>query len=456
VVLPLFLFAVLDNGLSRADGVFRSLVQRGIPSVTYAIVRDGRVIKTNSFGYANLEDKTPARRDTVYEIGSMTKQFTAASVLMLVDEGKVKLDDPIGTYLRDIPETWKPLTVRRLLSHTAGLKDYLASYDPGRSDYVSYDSIFTKVGPYALDFPAGSSWSYSNTGYLVASLLVERISGEKLGDFMKKRIFTPLGMTQTRTSDPTKVIKNRARGYGLGPKEYSNTLPINPSLAGGAGNLVSTVDDLAKWSGALYNGKLLKPESRREFWAPVPLTSGKSSGYALGWFLETASGKTLFEHGGNTLGFSSEIFNIPDAKESIIVLTNAGGIGPKNEARLITGILHPEFDLSTKRGQDPNPRRSLEMMVTFRKFAKGNYDMSLFEPSMAQMMSTVRGTAVRAGFAQFAKILKSWSYIDGEPFEGDWLSRYAINLQGGTAYLEVRWTPQNKLASFTQVYSELK
>jgi D-alanyl-D-alanine carboxypeptidase len=440
--------------LSRADAILKGLVARGVPGLTYAIVKDGRVVAANAFGYANLETRSPAKRDTAYEIGSMTKQFTAACVLMLADEGKVKLDDPIGNYLRDLPEKWKPLTVRRLLSHTAGLKDYLGSYDPGRTDYVSYDSIFAKVGGYPLDFAPGASWSYSNTGYIVASLLVERVSGEKLGAFMKKRIFDPLKMTHTRTSDPTAVIPNRAEGYGIGAKEYTNTLPINPSLAGGAGNLISTVDDLAKWSNALYNGKLLKPESRKEFWADVPLTNGKPSGYALGWFIHPANGRNLVEHGGNTLGFSSEIFNIPEAKESIIILTNGGGLAPANEARRIAGLLHPEYDLSTAHQTDPNPRRSLEMIITMRKFSKGIYDFGIFDPSMVDMMGTLRGNGMRQGLGLIAKALQSWDYVSGEATDGDWLATYVFRVKGGAAYIQVRWTPENKMASFAQVYSE--
>jgi len=441
--------------MDLADQTIESMVkQQGVPGVSYAIVRDGRIVRSGAYGEVNLELHSPATRDSVYEIGSMTKQFTAACVLMLVDEGKISLDDPVGKHLKDIPELWKPLTIRAILSHTAGLAEYIESFDQGRADFVQYDTIFAKVGKYPLDFQPGESWSYSNTGYIVASLLVERVSGQKLPDFMKKRIFTPLGMTHTGTSDPTTVIPNRARGYQGGAKGYANAVPISPSLSGGAGNLVSTVGDLAKWSGALYAGKLLKKESMAAYMTSVHLNSGKDSKYAFGWFVHNDHGQKLIEHGGNTLGFSSEIFNISAYRESVIILTNLGGIAPANAARRIAGLLHPEYDLSSRHVTDPKPSRSLALVVTLRNFSRNNFDLSLFDSAMQAMMGTSRGLGLRQGLANFGKIIKKWDYVDGEMVDGVEIARYRFKVGNADVFFEVGWSKDDKVVSFDQEYIE--
>jgi hypothetical protein len=154
------------------------------------------------------------------------------------------------------------------------------------------------------------------------------------------------------------------------------------------------------------------------------------------------------------LGFSSNITNIPAYRESIIVLTNAAGLGPKTQIRHAVGVLHPEFDLSQRKGTDPYPRQSLEMFVTMRKFAKGKYDLGIFDPGMKDMLGTLRGAAVRAAFGQIGKAVKSWDYIEGDRSNGDWISRYRFRIGGATAYVEVLWTPEGKMASFDQIYAE--
>jgi len=285
-----FLTATIETKDWNLEAVDRVMAERRkltrTPSVAYAVVRNGKVIHVRAIGDANLETISPAKRETLYEIGSMTKQFTAAGILKLVDEGKVNLDDPISKYLRDLPEGWKKLTIRQCLSHTAGLKDHLVSFSALRTEPVRASDIYAKLGPLKLDFEPGTAWSYSNTGYVVATEIIESVSGETYGKFLKTKVFDPLGMKHTTVSDPDRMIPNRVRGYQLTANGYRNAPVINPTLASGAGNLLSTVDDLARWEAALETGKILKPETMKAFLEPVNLTSGRSSGYSLGWFIK--------------------------------------------------------------------------------------------------------------------------------------------------------------------------
>jgi len=445
---------VCAHAADSVDDILKQTMAQGkIPGLTYAVVKNGRVVKAGALGSANLETLVPARRDTVYEIGSMTKQFTAACVLMLVDEGKLSLDDPIGKYVKDLPDIWKDISIRRLLSHTAGVKDYLGSFSISRTEYVRPEAIVEKVGAAPLDFQPGEGWSYSNTGYLLATLLVEKVSGEPLADFMKERIFKPLAMSHTGPSNPDTVIPNRARGYAWNGKAYLNTPAINPSLGTGAGFLVSTVDDLARWDAALLQGKLLKPETMAEYTKAVPLNNGNSSHYALGWFIHSDRGVSLVEHGGNTAGFSAEIYRVPSAKTSVILLTNAAGQGLAGTARQIVDTYIPSLNIETRNEVDPDPKRTLEMLVTFRQMARGRYDFGMFTPEMRNMIGTMRGASLRTGFAQLGKIIQTVRYLDGEPSGPNRVARYAFLGKGGHAvYMEVTWTPDGLISGFDSIY----
>jgi CubicO group peptidase (beta-lactamase class C family) len=454
LTLPAISWSAGASKIDKVDALMQLYVrQSAIPSLTYSIVEDGKVVRVASYGYADLENQVKASRQSRYEIGSMTKQFTAAGIFLLQQEGKLSVEDRLDKHLKNLPETWKSITIHQCLSHTAGLKDYLATFSALRTDPVAADDIIKRMGTMTLDFTPGSAWSYSNTGYLLMAQLIEAKSGQKYPQFLTERIFKPLGMTSTSASDPDVVIPNRARPYAFTGKAFTNRPVINPSLAKGAGELVSTVDDLTKWASELDHPKILKPESVAAMQTAFVFNNGRKAGYGTGFFLHRDRGREIIEHGGNTTGMSSEIFRVPSKKLTMIVLTNASGIAPAQTCREALGILDPSWNPLVRTETDPNERRSLELMVTFRKWARGNFDNSAFSPEMMSMLNTTRGLAVRQAFQIFGKMAKTYRYLDGEDYDGHRFDRYAMQIGAVEVPLEFEFDANGKVVSMEQIHA---
>ena len=241
---------------STTDGVdafVQGLMQkRHIPGVSVAVVHDGSVVLEKGYGLANLELGVPATENTVYQLASVTKTFTATAVMMLVQEGKLALDDKITERLPDLPTAWQKVTIRHLLSHTSGIKSYTSVRDfhkTSRKDYAQRE-LLDLVAKEPLEFTPGEKWNYSNTGYFLLGMLIEKVGGKPYGEFMAERIFKPLNMAHTRANDLRAIIPNRAQGYEWNGKELRNGEYVSPSQPFAAGMLVSNVSDLVKWDAA--------------------------------------------------------------------------------------------------------------------------------------------------------------------------------------------------------------
>jgi CubicO group peptidase (beta-lactamase class C family) len=278
---------------------------------------------------ANLELQVPVKPETIFQSGSVGKQFTATAVMMLVEEGKIGLEDPLSKFFPDGPATWKQVTIRELLSHTAGFTDYPKNFDM-RKDYTEQDlRKIVEAIPFA--YPPGTKWSYSNLGYLTLGLVIHKVSGEFYGDFLQKRIFKPLAMTSTRIISEADIIPNRAAGYVLVKGEIKNQEWVSPKLNTTAdGSLYFNVLDLAKWDEALYTEKLLKRSSLEQMWTVAKLKNGQpnSGHYGFGWFVQEKNGHPLVEHEGAWQGFETHISRYMDDKLTVVVLTNLGGSKP--------------------------------------------------------------------------------------------------------------------------------
>jgi CubicO group peptidase (beta-lactamase class C family) len=326
------------------DDLVRVEMQRHkIPGLSLAIVKEGKVVKVKGYGLANMELKVPATEHTIYQSGSVGKQFTATLVMMLVEEGKIHLADPVVKYFEEAPESWKAITVRHLLSHTAGISNKLYQQINMRQDY-SDSELVKKIASIPLDFPPGEKWSYSNPGYVLLGILVKRATGRFYGDLLRERVFKPLGMDTARIISEADIIPNRAAGYRLVKGEWKNQEWVSPSLNTTAdGSLYLTVLDMAKWDAALYTEKLLKKASLEEMWTPIKLKSGKTHPYGFGWMLGAIPGRRIIEHGGAWQGFTSHIARYVDKKLTVIVLTNLAGGDPSELARRVAGISEPEL-----------------------------------------------------------------------------------------------------------------
>jgi CubicO group peptidase (beta-lactamase class C family) len=311
------------------DVISGEMAKQHIPGLALSVMRDGAVIKAQGYGLSNVELDVPVKPETIFQTGSVGKQFTATAVMMLVEERKVNLDDPISKYLPGTPATWNAIRVRHLLTHTSGIPDYEADSKKGEAalinlhtDYTE-DDLLRKFETLALDFQPGDSWKYSNTGYVLLGILIHKVTGTFYGDMLQDRIFKPLGMNATRIINEADIIPNRAAGYRLVKGELKNQEWVSPSLNTTAdGALYTNVLDMAKWDAALYTEKLLKRASFGQMWTPVRLNDGRRATYGFGWGVRNVNGHLLYEHGGAWQGFTTNIARYVDDKLTIVILTN--------------------------------------------------------------------------------------------------------------------------------------
>ena len=305
------------------------MARQHIPGVALLVSRNGEPVRAQGFGFSNLELQVPVKPETLFQSGSVGKQFTATALMMLVEERKIGLDDSITKYFPDAPAGWKPVTVRHLLSHTGGFTDYPKNFD-FRKDYGE-DELLKIVEAIPLAFPPGTKWSYSNLGYLTLGILIHRVTGMFYGDMLQARIFRPLGMQTTRIISEADIIPNRSAGYRLVKGELKNQEWVSPVLNTTAdGSLYFSILDLAKWDAALYTEKLLKRSSLDQMWTVVKLNSGQanSGNYGFGWEITGSRGHRLIDHDGAWQGFKTQISRYVDDKLTVVVLANLAEADP--------------------------------------------------------------------------------------------------------------------------------
>lgn len=342
-----FLMILCALRIAHADRidnfVKEELATRRIPGISISVMKNGVIVKAQGYGYSNLEHMVPAKPETIYQSGSIGKQFTATAVMILVEEGRVGLDDPITKYFPDGPDSWKNVKVRHLLSHTGGISNKLYDEINMREDY-SEDQILKKIESMPLDFNAGDQWNYSNPGYVLLGILIHKVTGKFYGDFLQERIFRPLGMTTTRIISEADIIPNRAAGYVIKKGVLRNQEWVAPMINTTAdGSLYFTVLDLAKWDAALYGEKLLKRSNLEQMWTPTKLNDGKVEPYGFGWGFDDIRKHKIIDHGGSWQGFNTYIARYVDDKLTVVVLCNLDGANPGSIAHGIAGLYNPEL-----------------------------------------------------------------------------------------------------------------
>jgi CubicO group peptidase (beta-lactamase class C family) len=329
VVRPVVLLLLLVPVVLRADEVDdyveKQMKSRRLPGLSLAVVKDGKVVKAKGYGFANLELEVPARAETVYQSASVGKQFTSMAVMLLIEDGKLGLEDKASKYLDGAPEAWKEVTVRHLLTHTSGIKNYTSTKIDYHKDYTDAE-LRKLVFALPLDFAPGEKWRYCNTGYLLLGWIIEKASGKFYADYLQERVFKPLEMTTARINSEADIIKNRAAGYREVLFQWKNQDYVSPSLNRTAdGSLVLSVLDMAKWDAALYTERLLKKDRLELLWTPVKLNSGKTSPYGFGWQISEVQGRRCIEHSGGWQGFSTHISRFVDDRLGVIVFVNLDG-----------------------------------------------------------------------------------------------------------------------------------
>jgi CubicO group peptidase (beta-lactamase class C family) len=306
------------------------------------VAKDGAVVFNRAYGYANLEWQVPNTADTRFRIGSVSKQFTAASILLLEERGKLRTDDLVKKHLPDAPPAWDAITIHHVLTHTSGIPNITSFPEFQRIKTLPSrpDQSLARFRDKPLDFPPGEKFSYSNSGYLLLAVLVERASGQTFEAFLQENILGPLGMTHTGSDSFTTIIPNRASGYtptlGARGGPLRNAEYIDMTIPIGGGSLYSTTADLARWAHALFNGTVLSAASLQKMTRPVL----SDYGYAI--VVRSARGRQTFEHTGGIEGFNSILRYFPESKIAVAVLANVNGNLPTTIADRVARLAHGE------------------------------------------------------------------------------------------------------------------
>ncbi|MGE5729613.1 MAG: serine hydrolase domain-containing protein [Gemmatimonas sp.] len=384
---------------ARVDSIAAAvLASTGVPSATVAVVTHGQLAYAQAYGTARLEPRVAATPDMRYGIGSISKQFTAASVLLLQQDGKLSVDDPVSKYIPGLTRG-NEVTIRELLSHTSGYQDFWPQdyVPPAMEKAITPQGILDHWAKQPLDFDPGTQWQYSNTNYEIAALIVEKVSGKPFFQFVRARILDPLGISSAVDFDakgPTSVEPVGYMRYGLGPLRPA--ISTGPGWMYGAGELALTARDLARWDIAMIDQSLLKPESYRAMETAVLLKNGVSSDYGLGVDVSMTAGHRTIEHSGEVAGFTAENIVYPDDSAAVIVLTNQDA-APASTA-IAVGIGRTLFT-----SEDANTQsRTARARAIFEGLQQGRIDRSLLTPDAsayfsAQALSDFQSTLTPLG-----------------------------------------------------------
>jgi CubicO group peptidase (beta-lactamase class C family) len=324
------------------------LIQANVPKQfmgTVLVARDGKVLLDKGYGFANLEWDIPNTPTTKFRLGSITKQFTAASILLLEERGKLKVEEPVKKYMPNAPAAWDKITIFHLLTHTSGIPSFT-----GFSDYESHEAQAMTPGKLVewfrdkpLEFEPGTKWNYSNSGYVLLGYLIEKISGQSYSDFVQQNIFTPLGMKDSGYDSNSAIIAHRAAGYAPGKSGPVNAGFVHMSIPFSAGALYSTTEDLLRWEQGLFGGKLLKPESLAKMTTPF------KQDYAFGLIVSANNGHKMIAHDGGIEGFNTALAYYPDDKLVVAVLANLNGPAGQIAGNLAKVALGEKVVLPTER-----------------------------------------------------------------------------------------------------------
>lgn len=325
----------------QANAIIAPYVQSQAFTGSILVTKDGVPLLRQGYAMADREWDIANTPDTKFRLGSITKQFTAAAILLLAQDGKLSIDDPVSKFYPEAPPTWSRVTIRRLLTHTSGIPSYTSIpgfFDKAAKSAMTPIEIVKLTQDQPLEFEPGSKFNYDNTGYVLLGVVIEKVSGQTYADFLRERILMPLGMKDTGYDVSQTVLRHRAKGYAPGPSgELINADYLDMSVPHAAGALYSTVDDLSTWVRAIGQGKLLQPDG----WQAAFTDYGH--GYGYGWFLDKLGQHRRIQHGGGIHGFSTAIQRYPDESLAVIVLGNSMGAPSERIANQLAQLCFGEY-----------------------------------------------------------------------------------------------------------------
>ncbi|MBZ5547288.1 MAG: beta-lactamase family protein [Acidobacteriia bacterium] len=391
----------------KVDTIARNtLASTGVPSASIAVVQNGAIVYLQAYGDGRIEPRTPAAPVMRYSIGSISKQFTAAAVLLLAEQGKLSLDDPVSRFVPNLTRG-NEVTIRQLLSHTSGYQDYWPQdyVPPFMLQPVTADTILDRWARKPLDFDPGTQWQYSNTNFVIAGLIVEKASGVPLLQFLSQHIFTPLQMKSVMNIDQERLTDTDATGYlryALGPPR------IAPKEGKGwlfaAGELAMPAEDLAKWDISLINQTVLTPASYRQMETEVVLKNGLGTRYGFGVDVRQELGLRAIEHGGEVSGFTAQNLVFPDARVAVVVLANQDSVDASSAiARKVAALLFRDADAGKQEDQAREVFRALQQGKIDRTLFTDNCNSYFSDQALKDFASSLGPLGAPADFSQTAK-----------------------------------------------------
>jgi CubicO group peptidase (beta-lactamase class C family) len=404
-----------DRVLDSVDSyITREMQRQHIPGMSVAILRGDSLLLGRGYGLANVELGVPASDSTIYQSGSVGKQFTAAAVAMLIQRGCLRLDDRIVKWLPEGAGVWDSVTVRHLLTHTSGVAEYTDSTFDYRKDYTE-DQLVRFAAARQLDFSPGERWAYSNTGYLLLGVLIHRVTGRSYGEILRDLIFAPLGMRTTRIISEADIVPNRAAGYQLVKGKLKNQDWVAPSLNTTAdGSLYFSIQDMVKWAVSLNQGRIPDRKVLQAVWSPVRLNDGGFYPYGFGWELAGQRGHRRIGHTGSWQGFKSAIHRYPALRLTVVALANLAQAEPGAIAEGIAGIFEPALRPPHLLGAPlpgPAPRLPVEQLLS--KIMQGN-DTSAVTPGLHRFLSP----ASRRDLKETVASATSWKSLGCDELTG--------------------------------------
>ena len=339
--------AILSN--QQYQELLEETFDKDGPGATILVAKKGEIVYQGAVGKANMELDIPMTVDHVHRIGSITKQFTAVSILMLMEQGKLNLQDDLTKYIPDYPTKGKTITIEHLLTHTSGIKSMTGM--PSFGEIMATDMTTTEMMDFfknePMDFEPGEKFLYNNSGYYLLGVIIENISGMTYADFIQKNIFDTLGMDNSYYGSQQQVIPNRASGYGKNGDTYVNSQPISMTLPYAAGSLLSTVEDLYKWNRALLTDKIVKQSTLQKAYMPYLLKDGEDTEYGYGWGISKQFDKKVIEHGGGIPGFLTQAIFVPEDDVFVAIFSNCNCQAPNGLTQRITAIELGEYSIKT-------------------------------------------------------------------------------------------------------------
>lgn len=372
-----------DKKSAAVDEVFADLTKPGSPGCSLGVYRDGKILYAKGYGLANLEENVPITPQSVFDIGSTSKQFTAASILLLQEKGKLSIGDDVRKYVSELPDYGQKITILHLLNHTSGLRDYLTLMDLAG---INIDSVTTDEDALqiiarqkALNFASGSDYLYSNTGFFLLSVIVKRTSGKTLREFAAENIFGPLGMEHTQfRDDHTALIPNRALAYDPNEKGPGYTMDVSYFEQTGDGAVHTSVEDLQRWDENFYNGQIGGKELLKEIQETGKLNNGKALEYAKGLFVADYRGLHTVRHGGSWGGYRAELLRFPEQHFSVACLCNLAAAEPSKRADRVADIylgafMKPKEEKKEEEGEKESGGKTLSLEAGQLKPYAGDY-----------------------------------------------------------------------------------